>query len=259
MPQGRLNIVGTGHLGAGQVTPQALACIQRADKLFYLLSDPVSCAWIEELNPAAESLANSYGTDKDRLDSYHEMVERMLAPVRRGLEVCGAFYGHPGVFAFPTHEAIRRARGEGFEAWMLPGVSAADCLFADLGLDPATHGCQMYEATDFLYRRRRLDPTSLLVLWQIGAIGISTSPAGPCGPAALRLLREVLAHDYPLDHEVVIYEAARFPVCRPKVLQVTLEDFPAARVSGYSTLLVPPRGSAERDWEIVERLEALQI
>ncbi len=258
MPQGRLNIVGTGYLVAGQVTPQASVCIQRADKLFYLLPDPVTRAWIESLNSTAESLADTYGLDKERLDSYYEMVERMLSPVRQGLEVCGAFYGHPGVFAFPTHEAIRRARSEGFEAWMLPGISAADCLFADLGLDPSTDGCQMYEASQFLYRRRRIDPASMLILWQVGIIGISTCPVEPCAPEVLRLLVEVLSHDYPLDHEVVIYEAAQLPVCRPKVLRVALEDLPTAGVTGFSTLLVPPRAAAETDWAIVERLESLQ-
>jgi hypothetical protein len=33
---------------------------------------------------------------------------------------------------------------------MLPAISAEDCLFADLGVDPADHGCPSYEATDFL-------------------------------------------------------------------------------------------------------------
>src|SRR6185436_1117771 len=95
MPRGRLNIVGTGYLVAGQVTQQALTCIQRAEKLFYIFQDPVTSAWIEGLNPTAESLSECYGFDKERLDSYYEMVERMLVPVRQGLEVCGAFYGHP--------------------------------------------------------------------------------------------------------------------------------------------------------------------
>jgi hypothetical protein len=37
---------------------------------------------------------------------------------------------------------------------MLPGISAEDCLFADLGIDPGIYGCQSYEATDFLANGR---------------------------------------------------------------------------------------------------------
>ena len=54
------------------------------------------------------------------------------------------------VFVQPSHESIAIARLEGFSARMLPGISAEDCLFADIGLDPGKDGCQSFEATDFL-------------------------------------------------------------------------------------------------------------
>ena len=85
--------------------------------------------------------------------------------------MCAVFYGHPGVFVNPSHRAVAQARAEGFRAAMLPGVSAEDCLFADLGLDPGAHGCQSYEATDFVIRRRSCYPSALLILWQVGALG----------------------------------------------------------------------------------------
>src|SRR3546814_14587936 len=77
--------------------------------------------------------------------TYREMVAAMLAEVRAGRRVCGAFYGHPGVFARVPHKAIAQARAEGFEAHMEAGVSAEDCLYADLGIDPGEVGCQHYE------------------------------------------------------------------------------------------------------------------
>lgn len=41
-------------------------------------------------------------------------------------------------------------------------------MYADLDLDPGTHGVQSFEATDFLLYRRQIDPTSALILWQAG-------------------------------------------------------------------------------------------
>ena len=96
------------------------------------------------------------------------------------------------------------------------------------------------------------------ILWQVGAIGISTCPSMPCATEGLRLLVEVLIRDYPRDHEVVVYEAAQLPVCRPKIVRAALADLPAAEVSSLSTLLVPPWGTAEYDWELIERLAPLQ-
>lgn len=260
MTTGRLTIVGTGYMVAGQVTQQALACMEKAEKLFHLTADPVSAVWVAGLNASAESLHDAYAVGRPRLDSYLEMVERMLAPVRRGLDVCAAFYGHPGTLVFPAHEAIRRAREEGYEARMLPGVSAADCLVAELGIDPGADGCQMYDATGFLYRKRRFDPTCPLILWQISLIAFpSVLPTnGLWGRRGLEVLTEVLLEDYPPGHEVVVYEAARLPVCRPKVARLPLSGLAAADITGSSTLYVPPLGPYEYDYEIVERLTPLQ-
>jgi Tetrapyrrole (Corrin/Porphyrin) Methylases len=250
--QGRLTLVGTGYTVAAHVTQQALACIRQADRLFYLVPDPATSLWLESLNASAESL---HEVDKERLEAYRSMVERILGPVRRGLNVCAAFYGHPGVLVHPAHEAIRQARSEGYPARMLPGVSAVDCLFSDLGIDPGQGGCQMYDATEFLYRTRRFDPTAPLVLWQVGSIGISTFRPGVLwSPAGLRVLEEVLLRDYPSGHEVIVYEAPTFPVCRPKILRVPLRQLASSDVTGNSTLFVPPREGFDYDWEMVQRL-----
>src|SRR5690242_4178786 len=120
---GALVIVGTGIQWAGQTTLAAERAIKVADRVLYAVADPGAARWIAERNPAAESLPYPRTATKRRA-IYDEMVERILAEVRQGKKVCVVFYGHPGVFARATHEAIRRARSEGFPARMLPGVSA---------------------------------------------------------------------------------------------------------------------------------------
>ncbi len=255
MKQGSLTVVGTGYLAAGQITAESEATIRSADKCLYLVADPASAAWIQSLNPSAESLKDVYAVGKPRRLSYEEIVERMLAPVRDGLDVCAVFYGHPGIFAFPSHEAIRQARREGITAKMLPGISAEDCLFADLGLDPATHGCQSFEASDFLIRRRRFDSSSNLILWQVGAIGVATYEKEDLwNRDGLRVLAEALRQHYPADHEIVVYEASVYPVCEPFVLRIPLSALPGAKVSVISTLYVPPLRPAPLDLEMLDRL-----
>ncbi len=255
MKKGSLAVVGTGYLAAGHVTAESETLIKTAERCLYMVADPAAEAWIQQLNPRAESLRNAYAPGKPRRESYREMVERMLVPVRQGFDVCAAFYGHPGVFAFPSHEAIRQARAEGLEARMFPGVSAEDCLFADLGLDPAMHGCQSFEATDFLVRRRCFDPSSNLILWQAGGIGVATYEREDLwSRSGLRVLAEVLLQHYPASHQVVIYEAAVYPVCDPLILRVPLGRLAEARVSVISTLHVPPLRPAPLDLEMLDRL-----
>jgi precorrin-6B methylase 1 len=236
------------------VTPEAAAAIERADEVLYLVAQPLTARWIERTNPRSRSLAGLYALGKPRRETYAEMVDELLAPVRAGRDVCAAFYGHPGVFVRPGHEAVRRAREEGHRARMLPAVSALDCLVADLGIDPAATGLQTYEATDFLLRRRPADPTALLVLWQIGVVGelgVTMEPRRE----NLALLAERLLETYPRDHEAIVYEASPYPlVADPVVLRLPLEGLPEARVSLLSTLVVPPSQARRRDPEVAARL-----
>src|SRR5690606_38398570 len=154
-----------------------------------------------------------------------EMVEAMLACVRAGQRVCGAFYGHPGVFACVPHRAIEQARYEGFDAVMEAAVSAEDCLYADLGIDPGTYGCQHYEASQFMAYRRVVDPSAFLVLWQVGVAGDPTLARTSTGRAQRQILVDLLARDYPADHMVTAYEAATLPFAKPR-----MERFPLARL-----------------------------
>ena len=99
----------------------------------------------------------------------------MLKAVRDGDNVVCIFYGHPGVCAFPSHRALTIARQEGYMAKMLPGISAEDCMFADIGFDPLRYGCMTSEASELLLRNRPLDPSVYNIIWQVGTIGVSTT------------------------------------------------------------------------------------
>jgi uncharacterized protein YabN with tetrapyrrole methylase and pyrophosphatase domain len=209
--------------------------------VLYLVPDPISAEGIERLNPRARSLASCYEEGRHRREAYARMVEEMLTPVRAGRRVCAAFYGHPGVFVWPSHKAIEQARSEGFDARMLPGVSAEDCLFADLGVDPATAGCQSYEATRFLEERPVVERRAALVLWQIGVVGSANHSAEPQAPA-LAALVGALRGIYPDDHEVVVYEASPFPGVAPLIRPVPLAAL-ADAVTPASTLYVRPLAS----------------
>ncbi len=247
--RGSLVIVGTGIQWAGQTTQAALRAIEEADRVLFAVADPWTVQWLRGFKPSAESLPYASGSTPRR-DIYAEMVRRILAPVRDGLRVCAVFSGPPGVLHTSAHEALQKARAEGFAAQMLPGVSFLDCLFADLGVDPGREGCQFHEATDFLIRGRAFDVHSPLVLSQIGGIGNrGFFEAGATGriQAGLRVLSEVLCRHFPASHEVTIYEAAVLPIHPPRTTRVTLEGLPAATVSDVSTLYVPPLGPAPVD------------
>lgn len=248
-----MTVVGTGIKLAVHVTPEARAAIENADELLYLVPDAVSMKWLEGLNLRARSLDRFYELGRARSETYAAMVEEILASVRRGLRVCAAFYGHPGIFVDPSHEAIRRARLEGFSAKMLPGISAEDCLIADLGIDPGDTGCQSYEATSFLIHRQQVETSALLVLWQLGVVGTLASLPAPEG-SGLAVLTDYLSEFYPGDHETIVYEASPYVVAAPIVRRVSLNRLAETEVPALATLIVPPAEPPLLDVTMLDRL-----
>jgi uncharacterized protein YabN with tetrapyrrole methylase and pyrophosphatase domain len=216
------------------------------------VGDPIAEEAIKQLNPrGAVSMAGYYSEGESRMYAYNAMVEHILRCVRSGEVTVGAFYGHPGVFAYPSHESIRRAKAEGYSARMLPGISSEDCLFADLGVDPAVGGCQSYEATDFMLNTVSIDASSQLVLWQIGTLGDWTYKTRMYDIRAMPLLVQKLSRFYPLSHTITVYEAAMFPGAEPMVAQIPLcwlAEFP---ITAAMTLYVPPARSRTPDPEMM--------
>ena len=243
---GSLTIVGTGIRFGVQFTPEAHAAFLRADRVLHLGADPLMREWLSTLRPDATSLDSFYAPGKERTETYREMVNAMLAPVYEGWDVCAVFYGHAGVFVSPSHEAIRQARTAGYEATMLPAISAEDCLFADLGIDPGRTGCQSYEATNFLLTHRPVDAAAVLILWQVGVLG-EWGHGRKTDQRRLELLVDRLLENFAAEHEVILYEASPYPVGDAIAARTPLGRLAERRMTTATTLVVPPREPARTD------------
>ncbi len=90
--RGSLTIVGTGIRLIVQLTPEAREEISAAEKLLYHVADPVMNLWFCRLNSTAESLGHYYSEGKRRLETYNEMVDRILTCIRMEQRVCVALY-----------------------------------------------------------------------------------------------------------------------------------------------------------------------
>jgi len=244
--KGRLACVGVGMMLGAHLGPRARRHIETADVVFVAVSDPLVELWVRRMNADVRSLQPFYREGRSRHRSYAGMVAAMLAEVRAGREVCGAFYGHPGVFARVPHQAIAAARAEGFEAVMEPGISAEDCLYADLGVDPGEVGCQHYEASQLLFYRRIIDPCAWLVLWQVGVAGIRDTGRFHNTRDERAALVARLARDYRAEHVVTLYEAATLPILRPRIERLPLAELVDATLHQHTTLVVPPGRALER-------------
>jgi hypothetical protein len=250
---GRLTIVGTGIRAGLQTTPEARSRIESAQKVLYLESSGISGTWVASLNSSAQSLAGFYEPGKPRMEIYEAIVEEILAWVRRGLDVCVVFYGHPGLLVYPAHAALKRARQEGFPARMLPAVSSEDLLIAELEVDPGESGCQSYDATSFLLHQFKFDPRAALILFQLCLLG-DMEYTEKSSSRKLPVLVEFLLPSYGSDHEVVVYVGSPYAVGEPSIQRLPLAQLPNARIQLGATLYVPPKHAGPLNAEMCERL-----
>lgn len=256
--KGQLVIVGTGINVSGQMTATATAEIKQADVVFAAIYGAPAFQYIKSLNNNIVDLTPLYSEGKSRKMTYQEMTDLMVSAAREGKKAVAAFYGHPGVFATPTHNAVTLCRAEGITVRMEPGISAEDCLIADLGIDSGLTGFQTFEANQFLYYKHSLNPHNTVVLWQIGIVGEHTFETFSRDTLALGLsiLTEKLLSFYPADQKVIIYRAATTAFEKTLIEEMPLSSLPQSNPCGMSTLVIPSRGLPEHDQSTMEKMGA---
>ena len=255
--QGSIVCVGVGMTLGSHITPLSRSHIEQADVVFCSVSDSYVELWVKDMNKDVRSLQKYYAEGKDRRQTYREMIDAMMTEVRAGRKVVGAFYGHPGVFALAPHKVIQQAREEGFTAHMEAGISAEDCLFADMGLDPGTSGCVHYEATQFMVNKKVLDTSALLILWQVGMAGDRGLKKFTSDNRYRTVLKDCLLAFYPPDHKVALYEAAVLPIEDIRIDWIRLSELDTSNVHQHTTLVVPPAHKKQEDSEVVNCLREL--
>lgn len=254
MKKGSLVVIGSGIKFQSHLTVEAISYIRQSDKVLFSINEPAMQVWIKRNNKNAESLDLFENNYDKRMDAYRNITHIILENVKKNKHVCVVFYGHPTVFAKSALDAAIISKQKGYFTKVMPGISADNCLFADLMIDPGSHGCQSYETTDFLIRRRHVDTTVHLILWQVGIIGAFGFIKNYNNTKGIKLLFDYLSQYYPLDHVLVLYEAALYPHLEPTINNFPLKDIIQKKFSPISTLYIPPTNKAEVDTAILQKL-----
>jgi Tetrapyrrole (Corrin/Porphyrin) Methylases len=168
---GRLTVVGAGYR-LGHVTLEGLEAMRVATKLFHTGFE----TWLKHWFPHIESANTFQNGSSHRCNRYEDICDQLMTCVRQGHDVVWAVYGSASVMVTASRNAIRRARQEGFEARVLPGISAPESLWADVLVPnrfPSASwcGCTVATAEDYLRAPWRFDASMRLVLMMLNTIG----------------------------------------------------------------------------------------
>lgn len=255
---GSLTVIGSGIKFASHLSLESKAYIEQAELVLMLVSDKHLEEWLSSLNKNTINLSEKfYHGDQQRTDIYQAIADYIVGQVKQNQHVCFVTYGHPGVFASAPHNAIKQTQAFGYPAKMTPGISAEDCLLADLLIDPADHGCQQYEVTQFLVEQPKFDPHADLILWQIGSLGntkVTNKNKINRSRDKLIILKNYLLNFYPGEHLVTMYIAAIYPGQEPVIDTFKLDQLERYKTRGLETLFVPHYGQRALDQNMLKQL-----
>ena len=257
----KLIVAGTGVKFLSHLTLEVKSLIATSSCILYLLNEPALKNWVARNSKNAISLDSLYFSNSVRSESYHEISKEIFKYLERYEDVCFLTYGHPVFFCSILTELKKQAEREPIEMQILPGISALDCLFADLGVDPSERGMQSYEATEFLVYDRVYSPTTHLVLWQIAVIGathvIHNEPNFNFQKKGLSLLVTKLLDQYPETHQVCLYVASQYPHIPFELTKLKLIDIIEVQIPRLATLYIPPAKKKTINQAILRELNCL--
>lgn len=231
-----LIVVGSGIKSIAHITEETKKVIQLADKVLYLVNEDNLKAWIQRVAKDAESLEPIYYGSQKRIDAYHQITTHIVNEYYKVKTLCVVFYGHPSVFAESALNAVKQIKAQNGRAMLLPAVSAMDCLFSDLQIDPGVQGCLAIDATELLIYERSVDVHAHAILWQIANLGMADIKL----TQKMQVLRDYLYSFYPESHRICLYEAAILPTQKPRMEWLSLKDLNQAVINPVSTLYIPP-------------------
>ena len=221
--------------------------------MLHVVTDPVATIQLESLNRSARSLTSLYRAGVPRRRIYEEMVDEILGPVRDGKRVCAVFYGHPGVYVEPSHEAVRRARRRDSRlvcSRPSPPRTASSPIWASTRANTAGRAGRRPASSS---TASVPTPTAGLVLWQVDGIGKLDWNLDP-DPRGLPALAEVLGELYPLEHELVFYRASIYPIAPGEAVRMPLRELATLDSPPAPTLYVPPLPSRPIDPAMAARI-----
>jgi uncharacterized protein YabN with tetrapyrrole methylase and pyrophosphatase domain len=256
----KLIIAGTGIKFLSHLTIEVKSAIETSSCVVFLLNEPAMKNWVAKNAKKHVSMDNIYFSSKFRLETYGKIVDEIFRNVQEHDDICFLTYGHPTFFSSVAEEITKRVSFEKVLIQIMPGISAMDCLFSDLRIDPGKTGLQSYDATEFIIYDELFSITSHLVLWQIAIIGemgiINNGEINlSCQKKAITILISKLMTHYPADHKVTLYVASQYPSVEFELLSIELQELNIINIPRLATLYIPPLKEKTMNLNIINQLK----
>lgn len=256
----KLIIAGSGIKFLSHLSYETQSAIKGSDFVLYLLNEPAIKKWISENAKLSLSLDSEYFSSIKRKDSYLAIEKAVVEKLDLYESVCFIVYGNPLFFSTSALNLAKNISRKEVNVEVIPAISALDCLFVDLRVDPAINGFQSYEATSFVLSEQMFNTDSSLILWQIGVVGITKVLHGKnelnsSHQCFLNLLVKHLLKFYDKCQVCYLYVAAQYPGVTPDIKKVLVSELLGTSINRLATLYIPPATKKNIKKELIDLLD----
>jgi uncharacterized protein YabN with tetrapyrrole methylase and pyrophosphatase domain len=239
----RIYIVGLG-LRIDHLTGETDQALRESSHVYYVSHIPgIRQLLLDRCSHITDLAASCYAEGQSTYSAYRDMAATVInAALSLSEPVAFALYGHPLVLAQPSQLILTLATQLSLPTKVLPAISAMDCLFADLGVDPGSRGLQMHEATELLIYQRPILPDMATIIWQVGSLETALYTVRRSRPERLTRLKDFLLRFFPPDHDVFSVASAVEPNTSPDIRRFRITELAEYAPAFHygTTLYIPP-------------------
>lgn len=234
-----LYIAGSGIKTLAHLTQECKKLINTCDKVLYLLNEPLAKEYILSKTKNSLDLNEIYFSEDSRKAVYNKITTRIITELKQCSTLGVICYGHPFFCADPFLHAAKIATNDGYNVVVFPGISAIDCMFSDLLIDPTTNGLQLYEASHLINSNKTVERLSDLIVLQVGFVNVKNHPHLESSASGFVELCHYLQSIYEPGHECYVYEASLYPSIKPRVEKIRLDKLHSCNVTTLTSIYLP--------------------
>lgn len=198
-----LILTGYGVTDSLQLTVESQRILARYGSAYSIGLPANLAALLKSQRVKVTDLAGRIAPGRDYALAYLDVAHFLVERTAHERPVIFLTPGNPLMFNTVGRYLAMEGKRLGLTVQVVPAVSPVDVIISGIGLDVATFGLQVFDATRLVARQIQVNPAVPAILMHLGGFGATTAP-GPGSAPNLDPLVSYLARCYPETHPATV-------------------------------------------------------
>ncbi|TDR79723.1 SAM-dependent methyltransferase [Paludibacterium purpuratum] len=258
-----VKIIGSGMLGACQITQEGIDAIKSSSQVFWLGKIDGLEALLESINVKAKDLSSLYFNNAIDKDNYTRILNALLVGSGAESTISLIISGHPRVGVTIVQQLQQISDSGRLDLKCMPGISSFDGMINDLALDPLEEGSCIVDANRLILYNYKMEASINYFIYHVCSIGNSkTNFIEPTENNNIAFLKNKLLEHYDKDHTVYLVSTSSSQGVPFEKIAGTLGALEVlmGSVSYMHSLFVPSiiPDKSRVNWDFLKRIQTIE-